>query len=129
MDHGLNIDLVTSEADTGRRWVDGSVIYRKIIDMGAMPYNTFKSVAHGITDIEWVIDLWGIANNPTTGSSKPLPRCSNTTSKNADLYADGTNINLVTGNGEADWAQYSAYVFIEYIKTTDTSSSSSSAGA
>ena len=125
MDRGYNVDLTTNEVDTGKRWVDGSIIWRKIIDIGAMPYNTFKVVAHGITDIEWIIDLWGIANNPGTGVATPLPRCSNT-SKNVDLYADGTNVNIVTWNGEADWAQYSAYVFIEYIKTTQTSSSSSS---
>ena len=44
------MDYSTSEVDTGYTWTDGSPIYKKTINIGALPNATTKSVAHNISN-------------------------------------------------------------------------------
>lgn len=52
-------DFTTTEKDTGQKWIDGKVIYRKTVSFGTLPNNTSKSVAHGITGIDKIISFDG----------------------------------------------------------------------
>ncbi len=50
---------------TGRRWLNGREIYRKVINTGALPNATSTSVAHGITRLAVVVSARGFAFNST----------------------------------------------------------------
>jgi hypothetical protein len=41
------------------KWTDGKIIYRKVVVLGSGPNNTSKSVAHGISNLDRVIRLYG----------------------------------------------------------------------
>ena len=32
----------TTEINTGMKWIDGKPIYRKVVDFGSLPNNTYK---------------------------------------------------------------------------------------
>ena len=55
------------------KWIDGSDIYEKTINTGAMPNTTTKDVAHNITDLGKVIEIKGImmTSNGTIAASIP----------------------------------------------------------
>lgn len=101
----------TSEVDTGATWIDDLTIYKKTIDVGALPDTDTKSVAHDITGFNMLINVAGSFSNGT--NSAPLPYSSPTTAKNVQVYVDDTNINIVTGE---DRSSYSGYVTLYYTK-------------
>ena len=114
----------TSERVVGT-WIDGKPIYQKTINFGALPNATIKDVAHGITNIDNVIDVFGIAAGEinSTKYSFHLPSVGVHTSLaeeavkyNMALTIIGANIRIQTG---IDRSSFSAYVTIRYTKTTD----------
>ena len=100
-----------SEIDTGVTWIDDSIIYKKTVDIGALPDTDTKTVAHNITDFTQLIKIEGFFSNGTNSASLPYP--SPTASKNVQIYVDDTNINIVTGE---DRSAYSGYVTLYYTK-------------
>lgn len=100
-----------SEVDTGTTWIDDLTIYKKTIDIGALPDTDTKTVAHGITDFNMLINVTGSFSDGT--NSAPLPYSSPTTTKNIQIYVDDTNISIVTGE---DRSSYSGYVTLYYTK-------------
>jgi hypothetical protein len=62
---GLNgiggINYTLTEQDTGLTWIDGKPIFQKTVDLGQFPNAVVKSVAHGITTIETLVDMKTIA--------------------------------------------------------------------
>ena len=103
----------TSETDTGKTWIDGKKIYRKVIDFGLLPNTTAKDVAHGITTLDKVVQFYGTADNGTY--QLPIPHL-NTIGLNISYscYIDQTNVRITTGG--ATHIAYYAYVTIEYTK-------------
>ncbi len=91
--------------------------YRKLINFGALPNNTTKTMAHGITiDLNTSFTrIYGASSNPTGLLYLPLPYASGTLVNNVELWVDDTNVNVTTG---ANWSAYSiTYVILEYIKS------------
>lgn len=90
--------------------------YRLLINFGALPNATTKSVAHGLTlQSNWsVTRIYGAATNPST-SFIPIPYASATdVAHNIELNMDATNINIITGS---DYSAYTTcYVIVEYLK-------------
>lgn len=102
----------TSEVDTGFTWVDGKTIYKKTVNFGALPNNTSKNVAHGITDISYVIDVHGIAAN-NTPNFLPISYRSAT----AGIWFTITT-NNITINTSTDLTAYTTtYATLYYTKT------------
>jgi len=96
-------------------WINGKPIYRKVIDCGNLPNNSSKNVAHGITNYDDVIKLEGVIRYSTYRF--PIPSVPGTTSQGTlGLMMGGTNITLRTTTDMTSWT---AYVIIEYTKTTD----------
>lgn len=112
----------TEEKEIGC-WTDGKPIYQKTIDFGALPNNASKSVAHGIANIEEVVDYECLAYSTSNGYHLAIPYVNKT---NPNLYniqfdIDATNINIVTS---ADRTTYDiCRVTLKYTKTTDTAGS------
>lgn len=92
-------------------------VFRKVIDFGALPDTTTKSVAHGITfgSTFSITKLYGAATDPST-SYIPLPYASSTSANNIELNADGTNINIITGSDRTGYTR--TFIVIEWITTT-----------
>lgn len=53
-----------NEQDTRTKWIDGSTIYKKTIDTGALPDNSITTTAHGIQNLDNVVKVEGWARNP-----------------------------------------------------------------
>lgn len=103
----------TDEVKTGGKWIDGKPIYRKTISCGALPNNTTKNVAHGISNIGKVIRSDGYSNN-NAGIQIPVPYVSGIP---LSIWADNTNIVIQTSG---DYTTYvNTYITLEYTKTTD----------
>ena len=123
-----NIDLTTlkfgnystSEVDTGFTWVDGKHIYKKTINCGTLPNNTAKTVNHGITNLGYFIDAYGIAYNPSassgTGSWQKLPIMTLDCGSLVSLTLRRTEISLAS-NGDRS-AYTTTYVTLLYTKSS-----------
>ena len=104
----------TTETKVGT-WINGKPIYRKVINFGALPNTATKTVAHNISNLEWVINLYGIAYR----SSDNAYICINNSTYNAlasNLYTNATNIVVNTYADRSGFSQ--SYVVIEYTKSS-----------
>lgn len=108
------MDYSTSEIDTGTKWIDGSTIYKKTIDFGYLPNETTKAVAHGITNLDKVIDLRGFATFQT-GSRFPLPFVAIATSGRIQVLCTDTSIQIDTATNRSGGY---AYITIHYTKSS-----------
>lgn len=103
----------TTEVATGNLWIDGKMVYRKTVNIGSLPNNTVKNVAHGVTGLERLVRLYGSAGTGTV--HVPLPFVSSTSLAAAmAINLNGANIDITTGS---DRTAFSGYVTIEYTKT------------
>lgn len=103
----------TSEVDTGFKWVNGKTIYKKTISFGALPNNTVKTVAHGIS-YEYIISVNSTAQ-ANDGTLYPIPAVS--TASVANLAAIGVNSTDILIRTNANLTTYtSTYVTLTYTK-------------
>jgi len=99
----------TAETLTNQTYL-GYPVYRKVVDFGALPNATQKSIAHNISGTWRLFRLMGEAYSPTTGESFQLSY----PALMASLYVNKTNV-VVSTNIDASYCT-SSYVTIEYIK-------------
>lgn len=109
----------TDEINTGKTWIDGKPIYRKVIDCGALPNNDSKNVAHNISTLSDVITIKGMAkfDNGNHKQYLPAPYVANTLSANDWIYLSVDKNSIVIKT----WFDFTGYNFvavIEYTKTT-----------
>ena len=92
------------EYKTTERYL-GYPVYKKVIDFGALPNSTTKSVEHGISNLKQGIryDIVG-ANDNTVFSFYPQIK---------NVYNGGTNINVVT---DSNMSAYTVNIIFSYIK-------------
>lgn len=120
-----NIDFATfadyslSEINTGIKWVDGKVIYKKTIDFGTLPNNALKNVPHNISNLGYILKIEGIAKRSTDGiffqiGNAPNP-ASQSFSVSVHVSVDDTSVGITTGMDRRDMA---AYVTLYYTKTS-----------
>lgn len=98
-------------------WINNKPLYRKVINFGTLPNATEKQVAHGIGNLDTIVNIRGMAKNPSTNSQFMIPHSS--TQNNAAIYVYGgsTYVTIGTGLNRAEFTQ--CYVILEYTKTTD----------
>ena len=109
------VNYSTDEEDTLLLWFDGKKIYRKVIDIGALPNRTRKQVAHGIT-YDTIVSLEGICSN-SDNVYLPLPAVATASEYSIELSIDDTNVVITTAQ---DRSAFSGYVIVEYTKTETT---------
>ena len=98
-------------------WLDKKPLYQKTIDCGTLPNNTSKSVAHGISNIDNIVNAYGFAKTPSANQT-PLPFVNNTTvGSQVAVFADDTTIVLRTSDNKTPYTI--SYVTLQYTKTTD----------
>ena len=118
------IDFNTYSTSTEKKvgiWIDGKPIYRKTIDMGSMPNATYKYVNHNISNIDEIVNIYGIMRNPSNHTTTPLNMHGV-----SGIYGDNTVAVCRADRERATVAcnvDYStnnvAYITLEYTKTTD----------
>lgn len=107
----------TSEINTGTTWIDGSTIYKKTVNTGALN-STDKITNHGISGIKQVIKMEGfaIATSPSAGTIYvSLPRAHKDHDHDGISFeAFGNNVKVAVGTNNVF---YDSYVTIYYTKT------------
>ncbi len=110
----LEENYTTTEVDTGKKWVDGKTIYRKILNFGTLPNAGTKTVAHGITGLDFLITLIGAATNAARTAQLPLPYVSEGTFQ-INSFVSGSNIQVQTYQDRTSYTV--CYFVMEYTKT------------
>lgn len=106
-----------SEQDTGLKWLDGRTIYTKLLSLGPLPNSTTKSVPHGISNLDFMISMYGAAKDSTAGFTYPLPYVTiNALANCIQLYVQGANIVINVGSNRTTATV--AYILLTYVKTT-----------
>ena len=108
------MDYSTSEINTGTKWIDGSTIYKKTINFGALPNSTEKNMAHGISSLQMIIKIEAFAAT-SDDTVMPLPFTGSTSTFDVSILANDTNVRITT---YSDRSAYSAYVTLYYIKSS-----------
>ena len=104
----------TSEVNTGFKWIDGKDIYKKTVDFGTLPNATTKNVAHGISGLEMIISISGVAYSPGV-AFLPLGLPHPTAANSISLFANSIDISILTGSNRTTYT--SSYVTLYYTKT------------
>ena len=99
-------DYSTTEQALGIKWIDGKDIYRKVVDFGALPNLTTKTVSSGLTNVN-ITRIYGIAC--ASVAIIPLPYSNEVT-----LYFSNNNVCVATNDDFSNYEQ--SYVVIEYTK-------------
>ena len=116
-EHTQAFDVYSTNEQVIGTWIDGSTIYRKVIDFGALPNTTTKQVAHGITGLDKVISIVGAAHDPTNDYYNPLPSA-NPGDARYDIGVNVTSTNVIITT-VVDMSSYtSSYVIIRYTKAS-----------
>lgn len=94
-------------------WIDGKPLYRKMFDLGALPNNTIKTIAHNIPDIDTMyVDLGNSffindANTDTYSLS------------HINIHAIRCNKNDIYIQTNTDLRAFNGFTCLNYTKTTD----------
>lgn len=97
-------------------WIDGSTLYRKTFDIGNLLNNGTKTVAHGISNLKYVVNWSGTCySTADAGYCRPIPLSDTTATNTIRLDVGDGNINIKTAS---DWSAYKAFVTLEYTKTS-----------
>ena len=111
-------DYSTEEKFTGKYWIDGKRIYRKVVSVSNKEISSAASISTGITNLNELISLNGIYTNISGGTKTPYPLTQNTGTILNCVYYQG-NIGFV-GNETYSMATDRIHTFIlEYTKTTE----------
>lgn len=88
-------------------------VYTQLLNFGAMPVNTYKIVAHGISDIDRMISASGNAG----GATIPTQTWKNGYwNNNVDITADHANVQIVTRNCTTLTSDVTAEIVLRYTK-------------
>lgn len=94
-------------------WIDGSTIYRKVVDLGVLPDTATKSVDHNISNLNFFVSITGIAIKSGV-NNLPLPFVHETTPSNSiRIFGNDTQITIGCGNDRSTW---NGYAILEYTK-------------
>lgn len=106
----------TNEQIVGK-WIDGKPLYQKTINCGALPNNTVKTVAHSISNLDYIIGWSGTASQ-STGIYIEFPYVNIITLGNScNVWIDKTDISIETASDLRHYTK--SYITIQYTKTTD----------
>jgi len=106
-------DYSTSETNTGKKWIDGRPIYRKVIIGTTTISSGNYTVAHDISNLGDIVDFkyysWQNSTTMFIGSTSPLDG-----SDKLSVYINGNNITV-----RSSWESIKRVIILEYTKTTD----------
>lgn len=106
------INIITGTEYATSEYIDDKQVYRKRINIGALPNATSKTVEHGLSNIRFVKMPQGYATN-SNGLCLALPFSNPTSTNNVSLSVNSSNILISAGT---DRSNYSGYVELYYTK-------------
>lgn len=97
-------------------WIDGSPVYEKVVDLGALPNATTKNVAHSIANLSNIISVDIVA---TDGNSQWLTVPYATTNSTDAKYQIGYWITSANISIKSDWNRsgWTGFAILRYTKT------------
>ena len=111
-------DYSTTEVNTGKKWIDGKDIYRKVVEIETLPNATAGNYAHGISNIDDIVDIKG--RYRISGQSQWYPIIYLNSGANFNnsvgISIDGTNISIYAG--ASDRRTWTAKIILEYTKSS-----------
>lgn len=111
---GTGNDYSTDEQIVGS-WIDGKPLYQKTVELGTLPNNSTKSVAHGISNLNEIVEIKGIVKSGTTFMQLGKPSTSDI-HWSIELEVAGNNVAVTTGSDRTSWT---GVCTLKYTKTTD----------
>ena len=104
-----------NEIDTGKIWIDGKKIYRKVVDCGYLLNKNVKKVEHNIKNIDTITKIDGVGYTDSE-DYLPIPYVYAVTPGQGPitLFAKKTNITIRT---YGDRTGVKVLVTLEYTKT------------
>lgn len=106
-------DYSTSEKIIGT-WIDGSPLYQKTIDFGALPNAAVKSIAHGISNIDKIVEISGIGIDNNTYFYQLGFVSPSALGNQIQCFASKSG---VTVSNAIDRSSVYAYITLRYTKT------------
>lgn len=113
---GDSHEYSTDEQEVGT-WIDGSPVYEKVVDLGYLPNNTTKNVAHNISNLGLIISADFVAKD-TSGQYVFMPHVvanRDYIGYQVSVYATSTNIVIEVGSNRS---AYSGYAILRYTKAS-----------
>ena len=111
-----NLVYSQNEIDTGKIWIDGKKIYRKVINCGVLPDNKEKNIPHNIKDYDTFLSIKGIAIYREAKSFITLPFAA-IGNESIKITVLGENI-IIASYIVRNYFKES-YAILEYTKTTN----------
>ena len=105
----------TSETFTGKYWINGKPIYRKVIDFGNLPNAAIKLVNHNISGLSFVTSLKAIAYATTGNITYQMLNYATSDGVQYSIRVCCNSVQVVIGTG-SDRSGLKAYVIVEYTK-------------
>lgn len=114
-------DYSTEETDTGKHWIDGKPVYRKVLSgvSEIVGENSRAYIPTGVSDIDVVIALNVFAHPDNTGSVIWFPGSTLAGVQRGAYYNGNNNWIDAYWVGDATKAGITITAIIEYTKTTD----------
>lgn len=110
-------DVYSTEEQVVGRWIDGKPLYRKTVNIGALPSTaTTKTVPHNISNLKTATKVYGYTTN-NIDLSIPLPFAHTTLADIIGVYVGKSDISISVGKDRSAYTE--TYIVIEYTKTTD----------
>lgn len=106
----------TEEQQIGT-WINNKPLYRKVLITGAVPNTGASYTEIGISNLETVVSLKGMAFNPKTRSRVTLPYADPNEQYIIQLFTNETQVVLNTAYDQSGFSE--SFVIIEYTKTTN----------
>lgn len=108
----IRAEYSATESLNGEYWM-GYPVYCKVINFGALPNATSKSVAHNISGSFYIKDMYGVTTNGTNNLHVPATSTATIGAQNT-LNCTAANIVITTGTDGSSYTK--TYITLEYIK-------------
>lgn len=97
-------------------WINNEPLYQKTVKFGTLPNNSSKSIAHNISNLDFIVSAEMTAKSST--GYIPIPFVHRSSIGNQiQLGIDSVNINVFTATNQTNYID--SYITIRYTKTTD----------
>lgn len=97
-------------------WIDGSTVYEKTINFGALPNNASKTVNHGISNMGYLVQAFA-TGYAAIYNALPIPWVNNSSNPQDQLclIVNSTGVIIRTGGNRSSYD--TCYVTLRYLKT------------
>ena len=111
-----NLVYSQNEIDTGKIWIDGKKIYRKVINCGVLQNGTLNEIPTNIVNMEKVVKINAMTTSKAYKLTTQIPYIS-VGGKKKIIYIQNNNIYIHIDSVEETYDE--CFVVLEYTKTTN----------